>query len=414
MRFLVVTQYFFPEPGAPSNRLQAFVDAMLERGHEVTVICEFPNYPSGRLAREDRGRLFRIEKKGSLKIIRTFVLTFARKNNVKRMLFYLSFALSSFVAALILRRRDVILASSPPIFHVYMATLAAWLKRSRLVVDIRDIWPDTVVEFEAIRAGRLMRWGGKIERGIYDKADLIFCISNGMREKVAVRGGDNKIRIIYNGSSEDMLSWAGDRQAVRRALGWDGKLVVAYMGVIGLGQDLSALLPEIAGSHLDDTFFVFIGDGPGKEALIREKDRLGTDSVIIMAPSPRSKVVEYTHAADIMLVILRESDFFMSAIPSKFFDGMAAGKPVVSNVDGELREIMERNNAGLYFSLREKGSFRKAIQSLGADSGLRQRMGENGRSLTRERFLRSEISREAIKEVEHRFGSEDHPVRPGN
>jgi glycosyltransferase involved in cell wall biosynthesis len=130
-----------------------------------------------------------------------------------------------------------------------------------------------------------------------------------------------------------------------------------------------------------------------------------------MAPSPRSKVVEYTHAADIMLVILRESDFFMSAIPSKFFDGMAAGKPVVSNVDGELREIMERNNAGLYFSLREKGSFRKAIQSLGADSGLRQRMGENGRSLTRERFLRSEISREAIKEVEHRFGSEDHPAR---
>jgi colanic acid biosynthesis glycosyl transferase WcaI len=116
LRVLLISQYFPPEPGAPSNRVKAFVDAMVARGHQVTVVCEFPCYPTGILQKSDRWRLFRVEDNDNFKVIRTFVVSLSNKNNIKRMLFYLSFALSSFVAILFLKRRDIVIASSPPIF----------------------------------------------------------------------------------------------------------------------------------------------------------------------------------------------------------------------------------------------------------------------------------------------------------
>lgn len=411
MKILVISQYYPPEPGAPSNRIQAFVTAMSKRGHEVTVICEFPNYPTGRLSPADKWRFFRIDEQDSLKVIRTFVLAFPKKNNIKRMFFYLSFALSSFIAALLLRRRDVILASSPPIFHVYLAMIVARIKKSIFVLDVRDIWPDTALEFKAVTNDKLLKWGGLIERHLYRAADMIFAISRGMKAMIAARGGEDKISVVYNGSAEDMLEWSGDRQSIRRSMGWERKIVVAYAGLIGLGQNLVALLPEIAGRPGEDIVYVLIGDGPGKEQLRREIARLKIENVVIMDLMPRAEVIAYSYAADIMLVILRESDFFKSAIPSKFFDSMATGKPVVSNVDGELRELLEQNKTGLYFSLRDNGSLTRAIETLAGDPPMRDRMGENGRRLIIDRFLRSKIADKAIEDIEN---LEDQRSFPGS
>lgn len=400
MRMLVVTQYYDPEPGAPSNRLQAFVNAMLERGHEVTVICEFPNYPSGRLAPEDRWRLFRIEKQGSLKIIRTFVLTFARKNNIKRMLFYLSFALSSFVAALFLRRRDVILASSPPTFHVYTAMIVAKMRKSRFIVDIRDLLADAARETEAVSSKQLIRLGESLERKLYSVSHLILTISEGMRQKIEARGGAGKCRVIYNGSSDDILNWNGDVGHFRRSLGWHDKVVFAYAGIMGLPQNLTGLLGEIKKICDERILFVFIGGGAGKATMQKEAGILNINNVSFFEHMPRSEVIPYVCSADVMMVVLRELELFKSAIPSKFFDYMAAGKPVISNVDGELRNIMERSKTGLYFSLKREGSFAEAIRKLAQNPEMRLTMGSNGKKLVERSFLRKNLCVQAVQEIE--------------
>jgi len=404
MKILVVTQYFPPEPGAPSNRLQSFVEAMVKRGHKVTVVCEFPNYPTGRLRPEDKWRLFRIEDKGSYKIIRTFVLTFAKKNNIKRMLFYLSFAFSSFWTILFLKRHDVIMASSPPIFHAFGSMIASKLKGSKFVLDIRDLWPDSASEVEAVSNTRLLKWGGYLERKIYKNALSILAVSKGMRNKILERGGANKTYISYNGSLESILNWPGDIAEFRKTKGWSDKIIIMYAGIIGMGQNIPALLPEISDMELNNEEFLFIGNGPDRfmiESYVNEYD---LKRVKIMDAISQEEIAPYLHCADILIVVLRENDFFKSAIPSKFFDYMAAGKPIVSNVAGELKDIMEKYDTGIYFSLAEKGSFEQAIKILSRDPVRRKVMGENGKKLVADRFLRSQLALDTVEHIEKSIG----------
>lgn len=401
MRILVVSQYFPPEPGAPSNRVSAIVDAMVKRGHQVIVVSEFPCYPSGVLRKGDRWKLFRKEKRNGYTIVNTFVISFASKNNIKRMLYYLSYAFSSFFAILLLRRRDIVLASSPPIFFAYTSMMAARLKRSKFVVDIRDLWPDTVKEVEAVSSGRLMRWGAYLERALYKNAAQIFTVSDGIKTKIEQRGGTNKTSIVYNGSFEQILNWRGSTEQLREKLGWSGKFVITYAGIIGLGQDILAILPQIIKTKKDEILFVFIGDGPQKDQLISAFEAADYKSVQFLNSMSQSEVIPYLYASDILMVILREIPFFNSAIPSKFFDSMAVGKPVIANVDGEMRRIMQDYQIGLYFSSALQGSFEEAILELANSSDLRQKMGENGKKVVAERFLRSKIAEQAIIKLEN-------------
>lgn len=400
MKILVITQYYSPEPGAPSNRLLSFVNAMVKRGHKVTVVCEFPNYPSGRLSPKDKWRLFRVEDSGSYKIVRTFVITFTRKNNIKRMLFYLSFAFSSFIAALMLNRHDVVFASSPPIFHTFTAMIAAKLKRSKFVLDIRDIWPDAALEVEAIHNERLIKYGSYLERKIYKNAKIIFTTTKGFKKHIDSRGGKGKTIVSYNGSFEEILSWNGDEESFRRSHGWFRKIVITYAGLIGLGQDLSRLLPEISKLSQDELLFVFVGNGPGKFELEKNVKDLKLENVMMFDLLSIDNVIPFLHCSDVLLVMLRETEFFKIVIPSKFFDYMAAGKPIVSNVDGELREIMEKNNTGIYFSIKESDSFVKSIETLINNPERRKLMGENGKKLVANSFLRSKLAAESVKVIE--------------
>jgi len=409
MKILVISQYFPPEPGAPSNRIKAFVEAMVERGHEVTVICQFPNYPSGILDKNDRWRLFRREKNSGYSILRCFVLTFRRKNNVKRMLYYLSFACTSFLAAICLRRREVVFASSPPIFFVFGAMLAARLKRSRFVADIRDLWPDSAREVEAVASPRLLKWGGCLETSIYYRADRLFTISAGLKDVIEKRGGQGKTDIVYNGSVEDFIVWNKDRPALREKFGWKNKIVITYAGVVGLGQDIVSLIPELRKLRSGDLLFNFIGDGPQKSTLETEVGRAGLTNVEFHQHMPMEQAIDYICCSDVMLVILRECDLFRSAIPSKFFDGMAAGLPVVTNVDGELRTLLEANNTGLYFTLKQNGAFADAIIKLASEGELRKTMGENGRRLVKTNFLRKHQARKAVETIEAIVGQSAPP-----
>ena len=327
-------------------------------------------------------------------------MTFPRKNNIKRMLFYLSFSASAFIATLLIKKHDVVFSSSPPIFHVFSAMIAAKIKGSRFVLDIRDIWPDTALEFKAVKNKYLLKLGSFLERRLYKNAKLISTISNGSKEVIEGRGGAGKTSVIYNGSDEDMLNWGGDREKIRDELGWSGKFIVCYAGLLGLGQNLVDILPEIELIKDNNVKFVFIGDGPGRGELVKQVTDRKLGNVEFKDLMPRKEILSYIHSADIMMVILRETDFFRSAVPSKVFDYMAAGRPVITNVDGELRKILSENDAGLYFSLQDKDSFGIVINKLKNDPAMRSRMGAQGKELIRRKYLRSVQASELVKQIE--------------
>lgn len=403
MKVLIISQYFTPEPGATSHRIESFVETLTARGHQVTVISEFPNHPTGELASSDKWRLFRTIDKGSFRVINTFVMAFQKKNTVTRLLFYLSFALSSFFTALFMRRRDVIFVSSPPIFHAFSAVFAAKLKRSKLVVDIRDVWPDAVTEVEAVSEGRLVKYSHVIERMIYRSADLILTTTRGFKEMIESRGGRGKTHICYNGTFESIIKGNEYREGFRSELGWKGKVIITYAGLIGLAQNLTDILKEIKNSPLRDVLYVFIGSGPLKEEFVRTVAELELSEVKVIDVMPLNQTLPYLYHSDLLLVTLREREFFKIVIPSKFFDCMAAGKPILSNVDGELREIMEEHNTGLYFSLQEPGSLKRAIETLSNNPDKIREMGDNGKKLVAARFLRSKLTADAVKLMEDKL-----------
>ena len=167
-----------------------------------------------------------------------------------------------------------------------------------------------------------------------------------------------------------------------------------------MGQNLVDILPEIDLIKDNNVKFVFIGDGPGRGELVEQVEARKLGNVEFKDLMPRDEILSYIHAADIMMVILRETDFFRYAVPSKVFDYMAAGKPVITNVDGELRKILAENNAGLYFSLRDKESFRIVIDKLKNDPAMRSEMGAQGKELIRRKFLRSVQAGELVKQIE--------------
>ena len=375
------------------------VKAMIKRGHEVTVICEFPNYPSGKLRDEDKGRLFRVEYDGSCKIIRTFVWTAAEKNNLLRMLFYLSFAFSSLLAGLFTKRHDLVFASSPPIFHTASAMIVAVVKRSKFVLDIRDLWPDTVIQVEAISAGLFMKIAARLEKLLYRKAEVIFATNKGIEKRVTDRGGAGKVHIAYNGSIKSILDYKGDIEQFRRDHSWADKIVVLYAGIIGLGQNLTNLVPLFK-RYENEIIFEIIGDGPQKAQLKEEVARLSLSNVKISDTMPMSKIIPYLCSADILLVVLRETKLFEITIPSKFFDCMAAGRPVIINVNGETRAIMEEYQTGKFFSASDPDTFSTALEFMINSPEERRRMGENGKKLVAARFLRSVISNEAVEIME--------------
>lgn len=400
MKILIITQFYEPEPQATSFRMPSFARALARKGHYVTIICEFPNHPTGVLAKGDKWRLFKKEESDRLKIIRTFVIPFKNKSFIKRLIFYSSFAVSSFIAGMLVKRHDIILSVTPPNFSVYSAMLLSLLKRSGFALDVHDMLTEEARELGFVKNRYLLKITGFMDKLTYKRASLIFTVSDGLKEIICEKFGPGNTHVIYNGSDEEMTNWQGDIQTIRSSMGWDDKIIVAYTGNIGLAQDIARIIAEISYVADDRLHFVFIGDGPCRKEVVETSRRMKINNITFIGQLSRSEVIPLTHASDIVLITLKEIDFFKTAIPTKFFDGMAAGKPVVTNVDGEVRMIIDKYKSGLYFTTSDKGSFARVIGKLAQDANLRKTMGENGKTAIKERFLRKDLSRKVVDLLE--------------
>ena len=400
MKILVFTQFYHPEPGATSNRLKSLVDALVNRGHDVTVICEFSNHPNGVLAKEDKWKVYMVEDKGNHRIIRTFVIPFKKKNIITRLIFYSSFAISSFIAGLIVKKHDIVLSSSPPPFHVYLALLLSKIKRSKFVYDVRDLLTRAAQEMNVVNNGMILNLTKKIDACLYKNANILITVTQGFKKVISNEVNREKIFVIQNGSDIDMMNWDGNVENIRNKMGWENKIVVTFAGNIGVPQAIPKLIKEISTIEDDRLQFVLIGDGPLKDYVTRIANNSNLSNILLLGQIPRSEVIPLTHASDIMLISLEELEVFKITIPSKFYDSMAAGKPVLSNVDGELKNIMEKHKTGLHFSFNNSGSFKKSLMKLVDDERLRIEYGANGKSIVKERFLRNKLGDKFVDIIE--------------
>ncbi len=397
MRVLYLSQYFPPEVGATQTRAHEMAQGLVRAGHEVTMIAEVPNHPAGVIPPEYRGKLYERDKLDGIDVIRVWVKTSPVKTLRSRLAFYLSYAAMASLAGLLLARGkyDVILATSPPLFVGAAGLVLSYLRRTRLVFEVRDLWPETAVALGELRNPRAIRWATRLEEACYRRAQRIVVTTAEMVGYLGARGfGPEKITIVRNGSNTELYrprDEAGSQ--LRDKLGLKNDFVVVYAGLLGVAQGLDAILGAAARLRTRDAGirFLLIGDGPLKGELEQQARALGLDNVDFIPAQPRHTIPDYLSAGDLALVPLTRKRL-IGSLPSKMFDAMACCKPVLLCAEGEAVDVLRQADAGIVVPPQDAAAAAEAILKLRADPRLAERLGQNGREAVCRSYSRQALA----------------------
>ena len=403
MRILLVTHYFPPETGAPQARLSALASTWAADGDAVTVLTGMPNHPTGVLPPEYRGAIRRRERRDGYRVLRTWLYATPNEGIARKTLGHLSFMISSvLLGCRPSGRADVVVVSSPTFFSIAAAWLLARLKRARLVVEVRDLWPAIFVELGVLTSRPLIGVLEKFELAAYAAADAVVVVSDGFRANLISRGvPPGKVHTIRNGVTLGHFDPDGAASpAIRARLGArPGDCLVLYLGTHGISQALPAVADAAARLDGEPVHFAFVGEGADKPRLRARVAELGLANVSLHPGIPQSGVPALLAAADICLAPLRSVPLFYTFIPSKIFEYLAAGRAVVGAVAGEAAQILREAGAAVV-PPEDSGALAGAIRALAADPQRRRAMGRRGRAQVERSFDRAALAREYRKVLE--------------
>ncbi|MCK4513517.1 glycosyltransferase family 4 protein, partial [bacterium] len=267
MKVLFFTQYYPPETGAAPLRAYHFARGLARRGHDVVVVTGMPNHPSGVKHPAYRRRVSAREEHDGIHVRRCFLCASPKKTFTKRILNQFSFMITSFFGSLTVRRPDIVLITSPPLFLGVAAWFIALLKGVPFVLDVRDYWPHAAVALGQLSNRRIIKWAEWLEMFLYRRASMILAVTPGMVRMMKERGiPERRIALITNGADTDafvpMESGGGSDSD-------DGCMTVLYSGTHGLVHGMDVIV-EAADILRDDPRlrFLLIGDGVAKDGLM--------------------------------------------------------------------------------------------------------------------------------------------------
>jgi glycosyltransferase involved in cell wall biosynthesis len=390
---LVVSQFFSPEMGAPAARFHDFGRMLVERGHRMRVITGFPNSPSGVVPEAYRGRFSQHETIDGIEVIRGWLFTSPRLTPVTKSLCFGSFAASASLRALATRDRpDVVIATSPPPTVGIPGILAARRLRAPMVFDVRDIWPEAIALSGRLRSGALIRALEGVERSVYRAAAAVTVVTEGKRQRLMEKGvAESKLAVIPNGvdlSRFDEVDDEGPR--VLREAGVDlDRFVVCYAGVFNPPQGLDILVDAAARlkrDHPEEAAKIqiaLVGNGSLRAHLenrVREEGLSG--AVVFVGEQPRDRIPSILVASDAVAVTLRPRRD-THTVPSKIYEAMASGRPVLLSADGAPAEIIAEAGAGLATAAADLDGLVSSIRRLAAHPEEAAALGHAGRDRAR-------------------------------
>jgi glycosyltransferase involved in cell wall biosynthesis len=390
MRFVILTQYYPPEVGAPQVRLASFARELGRRGHSVQVVTALPNYPTGRIFDGYRRRLWVREAQAGVPVLRTWLMPSQSARLMPRMGSYLSFCLSSLCSAGALGRPDFIFVESPPLFLGLTGAMLARLTGARWMMNVSDVWPDSVAQLGMVRPGRLLKLASRLEASLYRSADFVVAVTEGIGDLLRTKKGvaDRKVLFLPNGVDLELFQPRPRPDAALLAEhGLEGKAIFLFAGTHGHAQDLPGIVEAATLLRDDPTIaIVFVGDGPVKQDVEAEVERRGLRNVTFIGPQPVERMPAYWSIARAALVTLRDLPLFDGARPSKSLPALASGVPIVYAGRGEWAGILERAGAGVIVPPGRPEALTQAMRALAADAPAAARLGAQARRLAEERF----------------------------
>lgn len=368
MRILFLTDNFPPESNAPASRTYEHAREWIKQGAEVTVITCAPNFPEGKVFEGYSNRWIRKENIGGIEVWRVKTFISSNEGFLLRTLDFISFMLSSFLFGLFTRRHDVIVGTSPQFFTVLSAWALSKLKRVPFVFELRDIWPESIVAVGAMERNWVIRILEHIELFLYSQARSIVAVTQSFKSSLTKRGVEpDKVAVILNGVDLGNYKPQPEKDPVLSVkYRLQGKFVVGYVGTHGLAHGLehvvsaAELLKENA-----DVCFIFAGSGSERHKIEQLVQQKALQNIILIEKQPKENMSRLWSLCDVALVSLRDTPLFSAVIPSKIFEAMGMGVPILMSVPkGEATKIVSENNCGICVPPESSKAIAEAVLSL--------------------------------------------------
>ncbi|HYW68771.1 MAG TPA: glycosyltransferase family 4 protein [bacterium] len=398
MKILFLTDNFPPETNAPALRTFEHARVWAEDGHRVTVITGAPNFPTGRVHDGYRNRPYSVEEMDGVRVVRVWTYVAPNMGRFRRSFDYLSFMLSSFPAALIQERPDVVIGTSPQLLTTVSAWAAARIRRVPFVFELRDLWPESISAVEAVSNERVLRAIARLANFLYHRADMIVSVTESFVEILQARGiPESRLAVIRNGVNLSEFTPGPRDNGFRAEAGIDADdFVATYVGTLGMAHGLASVIETAELTRDEPIHYVFVGEGAERAGLESEVERRGLRNVTFLGGQPRERIPLILNASDVVLVHLKDDPLFDTVIPSKIFEAMAVAKPLIHAVKGESARIVTNAGAGVISNPESPEDLAGAIRGLLSDPGRALEMGRRGRAAAEGEFCRRAAARKML------------------
>jgi glycosyltransferase involved in cell wall biosynthesis len=395
MHILFFSDNFPPETNAPSARLWDHARSWVRAGHSVTVVTCAPNFPEGRVHPGWKNRWYCRESMGGIEVVRVKTYMAPNAGVLRRTLDHLSFLVTGCVAGLLQRRPDVVVASSPPLFAALAAWCVAFLRRRPFVFELRDLWPASIVAVGALRPGPCLRVLEGLELFLYRRAAAVVALTEAFRRDLVRRGVESaKIHVVTGGVDRAVFHPRVRNAELAREVGVEGRFVVGYLGTHGMAHALENVL-EAAELLRDrpEICFLFVGPGAERERLVRGARERGLQNVVFQPRVSRDWMPRIWSLCDLGLIHLRAEPVFETVLPSKLFEALGMGVPVLlAAPNGEAAKVLKRGSSGVWVPAENPRALAQAVLRLHDHPEQRALLGraalEQAADFDRERLAR--------------------------
>ena len=392
MNIVILTQYFDPETGAPQNRLLELVNGFKKRGWNVSVITAMPNYPTGKVFREYRGKFTAKETKDGINILRYWIYASNSSESIPRILSMMSFSFTSLFGFSFVKkfRPDFFFVESPPLTLAFSAYILSKFAGSKLIMNVSDIWPLSAKELGKIKDGFLYRKLESLEKFLYRNSFLCTGQSEEITGHIKNSGG-KRVYLFRNGA--DVSRFENKKTGYMNG----DNIKIVYAGLLGVAQGILDIAKNINFKELNTEFHIY-GEGTEKESLEKYLDENPGRNIYLHKSVSRDEIPELISQFYCTIIPLIKNIY--GAVPSKIYEAMAAGVPILFSGSGEGAEIIKSNETGLVSSPKDYEMLKKNILELSGSIGLRNKISENCRKTAVEKFDREKLIKDFSNELE--------------
>lgn len=395
MRFLILTQYYPPETGAPQNRLSGLARELKQMGHEVVILTAMPNYPAMQIHPDYIGKKYVVDEFENIPVHRAWIYVSKNRSIISRLMNYFSFTFSSmYYASKIKGNFDYLMVESPPLFLGISAWWISKRKKAKMVFNVSDLWPESAEKLGVISNKMFLKLATILEEWLYKKSYMVTGQTQGIVQNIKTRFPNKKVHWLPNGVDESIFSFKKQENVRQQLKLSNDDFLILYGGIIGLAQGLDVILDAAKLLPAESKItYLLLGDGPEKNRLQQRVVEENIARVKFLELVSREVVPSYVDAVDVAVIPLKKMDLFLGAIPSKIFENLALGKPLLLSVDGEARSLfIDQGNAGLFIEPENSKMLAEKSLQMEANPEMVREMGNNGKAFVQTYFMRKKIT----------------------